>query len=259
MTKSSIYRLPSKFLNQEVPFAVIFPKNYEKSEAKFPVLYLLHGLFGRFDNWLTNTEILEYAADCSFIIVCAEGGDGWYADSPHLPHHLYESYFLRELIPSVEKKFKVDANRSKRMVAGLSMGGCGAFKFALRRPEMFCFAASMSGAFHAAEVFKGDLWTEIQPSINAVFGDDYSLRKQNDLFQIIENYPAEKISELPILYFDCGAEDGFLPINTRLAEIFRRRKIAHEFKIPSGGHDWNYWNTQIKSLLQKIENTFKTE
>ncbi len=259
MTKSGIYRLPSKFLDREIPFAVIFPKNYEKTAAKFPVLYLLHGLFGHFDNWLTNTEILEYAADCPFFIVCAEGGDGWYADSPHLPHHFYESYFLRELIPAVEKEFKVEANRSKRMIAGLSMGGYAAFKFAFRRPEMFCFAASMSGAFHAAEVFKGDLWTEIQPSIKAVFGDDYSLRKQNDLFQLAENYPAEKISHLPFLYFDCGAEDGFLPINIQLAEIFRRRKIAHEFKVFDGGHDWNYWNTQIKSLLRKIENPFRTE
>lgn len=259
MTKSGIYQLPSKFLDKEVPFIVIFPKNYEKSNAKFPVLYLLHGLFGRFDNWLTNTEIFEYVADCSFIIVCAEGGDGWYADSPHLPHHFYESYFLRELIPAVEREFKVDANREKRMIAGLSMGGYGAVKFAFRRPEMFCFAASMSGAFHAAEISSGDLWTELQPSINAVFGENSFLRAQNNLFQIIENYPDDKIAELPFFYFDCGAEDGFLPINIRLAEIFRRRTIAHEFKAFSGGHDWNYWNTQIKSLLRKIEILFRTE
>lgn len=236
-SRSGVFNLQSEFLGGQVPFYAIFPENYKNSTAKFPVLYLLHGLFGSFDNWLTNTQIARYAVDCSFVIICAEGGDGWYADSPHLPNHFYESYVLQELIPTVEKEFEIDKSRNKRAIGGLSMGGCGAFKFAFRRLEMFCFAASMSGAFHAAKVFKDDLWTEIQPSINAVFSDDKLLRTNNDLFQIAENFPAEKISELPFFYFDCGAEDSFLPVNIRLAEIFRRRGIAHHFKIFSGGHD----------------------
>lgn len=251
--KNGVFTLQSDFLGEEISFYVIFPAGYENSSATFPILYLLHGLFGHFDNWLTNTKIVEYAKECSFIIVCPEGGDSWYADSPHLENHFYESYFLREFVPAVEKKFNVGKSRKKRAIAGLSMGGYGAFKFAFRRPQMFCFAASMSGAFHAAKIFGDDTWTELQTSVLTVFGNDDLLRAENDLFQIIRNFPAEEITELPFFYFNCGTEDSFLPINIALAEALRRRGIAHEFELIPGGHDWNYWNAQLKIILQTAE------
>lgn len=255
--KSGEFTLQSDLLAGEIPFHAIFPADYEHSSSEFPVLYLLHGLFGRFDNWLTNTKIAEYAGKCSFIIVCVEGGDSWYADSSLLENHSYESYFFDELIPAVEEKFNTGKNREKRAIAGLSMGGYGALKFAFHRPEMFCFAASMSGAFHAAEICVDDVWTELQPSILTVFGDDCSLRAENDLFQIVENFAIERLCELPFFYFDCGTEDSFLPVNIRLAKEFRRREIAHDFKLFSGGHDWNYWNARLENILRIAEKFLK--
>ena len=256
-SKNGVFTLQSEFLRRETPFCAIFPGNYENSSSKFPVLYLLHGLFGRFDNWMTNTKIVEYAEECSFIIVCLEGGDGWYADSPHLKNHFYESYFLKELIPAIEKRFNADKSQKKRAIAGLSMGGYGAFKFAFRRPEMFCFAASMSGAFHAAENFGNNGWKQLQTSIQAVFKEDDLLKAENDLFQIIKNFPVEHLTKLPFFYFDCGTKDSFLPVNIRLAEAFRRRGIAHEFKFSAGGHDWDYWNIQLKNILHTAEKFLK--
>ncbi len=248
-----IYALDSRRLGRKVFYHAIFPEHHDDSSSPTPVLYLLHGLFGRFDNWLTNTKILEHARELSFAIVCPDGGDGWYADSPLMENHFYESYLTEELIAAVENRFNLGKSRQKRAIAGLSMGGYGAFKFTLREPENYCFAASMSGAFHAAEIVVGDIWTELQPSILAVFGADKALRTENDLFQIARNFPAERIAALPRLYFDCGADDSFLPINIKLSEIFAERGIAHEFKIIPGGHDWNYWNTQLENVLQKAE------
>lgn len=248
-----ILALESRRLGRKVFYHAIFPEDYDVSSSPTPVLYLLHGLFGRFDNWLTNTKIIEYARQHSFAIVCPDGGDGWYADSPLIENHFYESYFLHELSPAVESRFNLGKSRRKRAVAGLSMGGYGAFKFAFRQPDKFCFAASMSGAFHAAEIVGDDLWTELQSSILAVFGDDHALRTENDLLQIARNFPAERIAALPHLYFDCGAQDEFLPVNIKLSAIFAERGIVHEFKIISGGHDWNYWNTQLENILQKAE------
>ncbi|MGI8469736.1 MAG: alpha/beta hydrolase [Pyrinomonadaceae bacterium] len=240
------FTLQSKLLGREIPYAVIFPANYQESNAKFPVLYLLHGLFGRFDNWLTNTKIIEYAADFPAVIVCAEGGDNWYTDGKHF----YESYFFDELFPAVENSFNIRKAKESRAIAGLSMGGYGAFKFAFRRPEMFCLAASMSGAFHAAEIYGDDVWKELQTSILEVFSGDEKIRTRDDLFQIVENFPAEQISTLPFFYFDCGTEDEFLPVNIALAEVFRRRGIPHKFQTLPGRHDWGYWDCQIKQFLQ---------
>ena len=248
--------LKSKLLDMEVPLHVIFPANHAAYASTTPVLYLLHGLFGRFDNWFTNTNIVEYAKKYPFAIVCAEGGNGWYADSPHLENHFYASYFLNELIPNIESEFNIGQRREKRAIAGLSMGGYGAFKFAFRQPEKFCFAASMSGAFHAAEIRRDDKWTELHDSILAVFADEDSFRSESDLFQIIENYSAETISALPYFYFDCGTEDGFLPVNVRLSKVLQQRGIAHEFQIFSGGHDWDYWNAQLENVLRMTASVF---
>jgi putative tributyrin esterase len=253
-SKSEIISLSSNLLGREVQYCAILPKGYQSSGHKFPVLYLLHGLFGRFDNWIMNTRIIEYAQDFPLLIVCPEGGDGWYSDSENLRNHFYESYIFRELIPDVERRFNVDAARKSRAIAGLSMGGYGALKFAFRRPEMFCFAASMSGAFHAATIFddqENEPWKELQPSILNVFGvEGKKKRAENDLLRMVSNFPAERIPELPFFYFDCGTEDSFLPINEKLDKIFSGRKIAHEFRQFPGEHDWNYWDKRIIHILQ---------
>lgn len=254
-----IIQLASDQLARETVYCAILPENYENSPADFPVLYLLHGLFGRFDNWLTNTKILEYAKVFPGVIVCADGSDNWYADAPHLKNHFYESYFFDELFPAVERNFRVGKTKCARAIAGLSMGGYGAFKFAFRRPEMFCFAASMSGAFHAAEVCgdaKQEIWREIHPSVENVFSNE-NVRVENNLFQMIENFPPAKISKLPFFYFDCGRKDAFVTVNRRLDEIFRARRIAHQFRQLSGGHDWKYWNKNLPLVLKLSAEMFQ--
>ena len=251
-------RLSSDLLAKEVDYCAILPENYENYDGEFPVLYLLHGLFGRFDNWLTETRIAEYAQDFPGVIICADGGDNWYSDASNLKNHFYESYFFDELFPAAERGFKVGKSGAARAIAGLSMGGYGAFKLAFRRPEMFCFAASMSGAFHAAEVCneaKSEIWREISSSVDYVFSDE-NVRAENNLFQIVENFPAEKIPELPFFSLDCGREDAFFAVNQRLAATFRRRGIAHRFRQFSGGHDWFYWNNHLASILQSAAKTF---
>lgn len=255
-SKTDVYFLSSKLLGKEVPLQIIFPHNFAAHDSPRSVLYLLHGLFGRFDNWITNTEILAFAEYYEFAIVCVEGGDNWYIDNPHLENHFYESYILEELVSAVEKQFDVGQSRAKRAIAGLSMGGYGAFKAALRQPEKFCFAASMSGAFHASEIYAGKDWKELQPSIQAVFGEDSAIRNENDLFRLIENLPDEKISQLPYFYFDCGSEDSFLPLNQKLSETLKKRRIAHEFHVFPGGHDWLYWNARLDDILHKTSQIF---
>ncbi|MEP6903317.1 MAG: alpha/beta hydrolase family protein [Actinomycetota bacterium] len=254
--KTQILNLNSKLLGQKVPYYAIFPADYGESPTNFGVLYLLHGLFGRFDNWITNTKIVEYAKDFPFLIICPDGGDNWYSDNEKVPNFFYESYIFQELIPAIEKNFKVNKSRESRAIAGLSMGGYGAFKFAFRRPEMFCFAASMSGAFHAAGIFDDEsnqAWIELFPSIPQIFGNNQEMvRQRNDLFQIVEKFPSKQIKNLPYFYFDCGAEDSFLPVNQRFAELLTHRKIPHQFIKTPGGHDWDYWNNRIKVLLSFV-------
>ena len=131
-------KLDSKLMKREMPYRVILPVGYEvNTSEKFPVIYLLHGLTGHFNNWTDKSKIVEYAKNYNYIIVTPEGDNGWYSDSATVENDKYESYIIQELIPEIEKKFRAQTNRESRAIAGLSMGGYGAMKFGLKYPEKF--------------------------------------------------------------------------------------------------------------------------
>jgi putative tributyrin esterase len=244
----------SELIGQVLPYNALLPVGYAESNKRYPVLYLLHGLFGRYDDWVTRTNLAEYAAHYDLIIITPEGHDSWYTDRAGVPRDKYESYFIRELISDVDARFRTIKDRRARGVAGLSMGGYGALKYGLKYPEQFAFAGSISGAFDPTtrtDDHPGFAWDIFRPSINAVFGDPGSeTRTANDLHQIARGLNASQIASLPYLYFDCGLEDGFLVTNRELAEILLSKKIPHQYRQLPGGHDWGYWDQQIREVLR---------
>lgn len=227
-----------------MPYAVVLPDNYESNkQARFPVVYLLHGLGGNYKNFIAKSELLQYYGQHRFIIVSVEGGAGFYTDSVTKPADKYESYFISELIPEIDKNFRTDATRKGRVVAGHSMGGYGALKYGIKYPQTFALAASWSGGVTSASWRKtGDLppIPAIVQSLTAVFGDgtDPATLAANDLFKLFAELPADKIVELPFFYLDCGTEDELqlLKPNQKLAEILVSRKIPHEYRQIPGGH-----------------------
>jgi len=148
----------STLTGKTLPYNVILPPDYRTARAtRYPVLYLLHGLMGHYTDWVTKTNVADYAAQYRMIVVTPEGNDGWYTDSATVPSDKYESYFMKELIPDVQKRYRTIETRYGRAVAGLSMGGYGAVKFGLKYPESFVFAASMSGLLTIATTSQNDL------------------------------------------------------------------------------------------------------
>ena len=100
-------KLDSKLMNRQMPYRVILPVGYEVNKGeKFPVVYLLHGLTGHFNDWTDKTKIVEYAKNYNYIIVMPEGDNGWYSDSVTVENDKYESYIIQESIPEIEKKFR---------------------------------------------------------------------------------------------------------------------------------------------------------
>jgi len=247
--------LKSTLLGRNISYRILYPVKYyaaERSNTRFPVLYLLHGLTGHSSDWLEKTRVAGYATHYDLFIVMVEGGNGWYTDSATVPADKFESYILSELIPDVEKRFRVSTQREGRAIAGLSMGGYGAMKFGLKHPEMFAMAASMSGAFGAAS------WTEkelkdpgvIRDSLLQTFGAaDSPTRAANDVFKLAREVSAKKIAPLPYLYFDCGTEDFLFNNNRELASLFVELKIPHEYRQLPGTHAWPYWDAQVQAIL----------
>lgn len=253
----------SKLINATLPYNVVLPPSYVPATSKapknrFPVLYLLHGLAGHYTNWVEKTKLAEYVAEHnSIIVITPEGNDGWYTDSATVPTDKYESYILQELIPDVEQRYRIIRTREGRAVAGLSMGGYGALKFGVKFPNKFIFAASMSGALDAAastDEHPSAIWDFVRPSIMQTFGAAGSrTRSANNLYQLFRSLPRARISSLPYFYFDCGTEDDFLATNRDLASILLERKIPHEFREMPGTHDWNYWDQQVREVLNIAE------
>ena len=248
-------QLQSRLVNVTLPYYVILPTDYRASRTtRFPVLYLLHGLSGHSKDWITRTNVADYAAQYRMIVVTPEGNDGWYVDSASVPTDKYETYILQELIPDVQKRYRTIEARYGRAIAGLSMGGYGAFKFALKYPGLFALAASMSGAFGVArytekETGSGAPWE----TLLRLFGPVGSqTRKVNDPFSLISEMPPVRISALPYFYFDCGTEDSAVIFNANreLDELMLRTRIPHEFRELPGNHSWAYWDTQVQEVLK---------
>ncbi|MBS1796846.1 MAG: hypothetical protein JSS81_23675 [Acidobacteria bacterium] len=246
-------------IERELPFRVILPENYETSKADYPVLYLLHGLFGACDNWLELTAIEDYLAGQELIVVLPDGGDKWYSDSATRPRDKFESSFINEFMPAVEARWRIVRKRAARAVAGLSMGGYGALKFALKRPDLFAFAGSMSGAFLAprltAENRPADQ-EDLLPSIAEVFGAaGHPARIENDLFGIVGKMSPAALAAAPSIYLDCGTDDGFLAVNRELAALLEEKGLRFEYHEIPGGHDWNYWDARLRTVLEKVFET----
>ena len=246
----------SQLVGKSLPYNVVLPVGYDlpaSREKRYPVVYLLHGLFGHYDNWTSKTRLSDYTSAHEVIIVTPEGNNGWYSDSQLAPREQYESYIVKELIPDVDRRFRTISDRSGRAIAGLSMGGYGGIKFGVKYPGMFAFAGSMSGAMNAASWTREELaglpsiWTSLQQ----VFGEDGGqTRQSNDLSKRIRGLSDHEIAALPFIYLDCGTEDPLFPSNRSFAELLVSRKVPHEYRQRPGGHSWAYWDAQVQEVLK---------
>jgi putative tributyrin esterase len=246
----------SRLVGAALPYNVVLPPGYaQKSSAqtRYPVLYLLHGLGGSANDWVSKrAHLADYAAQYRVIIVVPEGRDGWYTDGATSPTDKFESYFVEELMPDVQRRFRTVESREGRAVAGLSMGGYGALKFGLKYPERFAFAASMSGALGApSSLPEMPLPSFVKPSIARVFGAaDNPARPANDIYKLARELPTARVAALPYFYLDCGTEDGLLGSNRDFAALLVEKKIPHEYRQLPGNHAWAYWDRQVQEVLK---------
>lgn len=252
----------SKLVGKVLPYNVLLPVSYNQPAAKdkrYPVLYLLHGLAGHYNNWIEKTRLADYAAGDDLIIVMPEGNNSWYTDSATASTEKYESYIMRELIPDVEKRFRASTERTQRAIAGLSMGGYGALKFGVKYPQQFVFVGSMSGALDAAS------WTEAElkglefvfRTLQPVYGEpDSETRNANDLKTLYGGLTPAQVAALPFVYVDCGTEDPLFSTNRGFVDLLKEKKVPHEYRELPGGHAWTYWDSQVQEILRLAEKRF---
>lgn len=233
-------------------FNIILPKDYYKTENRYNVLFLLHGYSGDHTDWVNRTNLIKYLYDYSFVVVTPEADNSWYTNSPSLKNRNYEDYIIKELIPFVEKKYRVITTKHGRAIAGLSMGGYGAIKFALKYPNLFYYAGSFSGAFRWPSLIEKNK-NLLTQSLKEAFGEKRSEHwDKNDVLALVDSV---KLNSLPYLYISCGEDDpleGLLESNRKLVEKLQKKGISYEYHELPGEHNWIFWDNEINNFLRKL-------
>jgi S-formylglutathione hydrolase FrmB len=252
-----------------VAYTIYLPADYETSERTYPVVYLLHGYTDDNTGWLQFGEINRYAdkaiADGTIppmIIVMPNADSSWYINSYDGKEN-YEDFFVDELIPAVEKKFRIKGTRAYRAVAGLSMGGYGSLILAMKHPELFVASAPLSAAVFDDDALVGMNDKSYDQMLGQLYGRGLKGKSRlntawynNSILKMAAEKPVDELNRVRY-WIDCGDDDFLSKGNCELHILLSERKIPHEFRVRDGAHTWTYWRTGIVDALAFIGQSFR--
>lgn len=265
----------SEFMGSNQSVYIILPdKPRDKTpaefygEKKFKVLWLLHGTFGGYSDWIRKSNIELYACEKDLIVVMPGIGNSDYEEWKNFTIGLdSDRYIVDELMPMVYNWFPASSKREDNFIAGLSMGGGGALHFALKYPEKFSACASLSYcprdmdsraaelektfAMSKKEVYETtDIMHSLQREYNRMHRYDSVeeyLNSDSNLYRLLENAEDE---DIPALMFACGTED---PLMTKayedLKEHFAKTGRKAYFTEGPGSHEWRVWERDIQKAF----------
>lgn len=275
----------SPAVDRRMKFDMVLPENYYQSDERYPVLYLLHGYMQNYTIWGRNLAAAFYARNLNdLILVLPDAGNSWfinYATSEAGKKDNWEDHIIEDVIAHVDANYRTEARREGRAIAGLSMGGFGAFSMGLRHPELFISIGSTSGALSHARTAAAALRAGINRSpgsrdaerqarieeadafISKIVdipgfstqdertpkGIDFATVEQAeayDPFSIIYNVPR---SQMPHIYMDAGTEDGLVNEARELAQLLMANNVPFDYMQTQGRHNSEYWRRSIGHMM----------
>ena len=257
---------PSKILGHPVPYCVILPADYDSDKtSSYPVLYFLHGLGGN-EQLLLNSGGMNMIQDLreqkrigEFLIVAPDAGRSFYINSRDGKVR-YEDFFVREFLPYIESHYRIRAERKSRGITGVSMGGYGALRFALRYPDLFVAVSAHSPALIEKLPnikVSSDQAAAVAAVLGKTFGSpvDAAFWERESPFTIVKDEPRPAGLQI---YFDCGTDDdfGFNKGNAQFDQLLTTRGIVHEFHLYPGGHDWEYFAEHLPASFEFQSHAF---
>ncbi len=246
----------SKALGLQTTVNVIIPQKAEIGEigvekaettGKLKCLYLLHGLSDDHTIWMRRTSVERYAEAAGIAVVMPFGDRSFYSDMVH--GGKYYSYIAKELPLLMRSFFNISEKREDNFIAGLSMGGYGALKIALKNPESFSAAAGLSSV---ADIMKRK--GSFSAPLKAVYGENIDIPESDDLFYLARE--TDKCDIKPRIFMGVGTEDGLYGENVRLKECFEGLSYDFTYRESYGGHSWVFWDEYIKYVIDWIKKGF---
>ena len=252
----------SAVLGGTVDYNVYLPAGYDvQGDTYYPVIYLLHGLYGTYKDWETTGHMklvvdeLIASGECRKVIVIMPN-----AGHPDVRNVLngyfnvagrnYEDFFFTEFIPAVERRYPIRADKKHRAIMGLSMGGGGSTVYAQRHPDWFSSCYSMSGWLDnpepAADAPKDQLYL-VQQSVH-----------EHSAIRFVEEADDATLEQLRSVkwFFDCGDDDFLLELSVKLHLLMGSKGVKSELRVRDGWHSWEYWHTALRLSLPFASRNF---
>lgn len=252
----------SKILNSVVKYNVYLPDGFDKPTTKYPVVYLLHGLSGTYKEWDERGNAREIADELissgeavPMVIVMPNAGhpeikkvwNGYF----DMPGWQYETFFFTELLPEVEKKYRVIGDKEHRAIMGLSMGGGGSTVYCQHHPEMFSSCYAMSAWLETGNPERG---YEVKDKFFYTLQSVYN----NSTVRFLENADDTTKEKLRTVrwFFDCGDDDQLMGLSVKMHDLSKNNNIKDELRIRNGIHNWEYWRTALRLALPFASDNF---
>lgn len=249
----------SKSLMRTVPVQVVlptdklvFPGQPEPEEKPFKTLYLLHGIFGNYTDWVSGTRLQSWAEARNLAVVMPSGDNSFYVDN-RKTSALYGSFISKDLVEFTRKTFPLSRQREDTFIGGLSMGGFGAIVNGLQHPETFGSIIGLSAALVLNEQNLNSEYTDFLMTnrgyYESVFGDlDKVLGGENDYTALAEKQAGR--TDKPRIYMACGTEDGLMAPNRVYRDKLRELGYDLTWQEGPGNHDWKFWDEYILKAME---------
>jgi len=270
-SQSKVYEngiVKSSILKEDIKFSIYLPAGYENSNRSYPVVYLLHGRTDDHTAWIQFGEMQKIVDEAissgkiaPAIIVMPDAKLTFYMNDAD-GNYRYEDYFIRELIPFIEKNYRCRSKKEYRGVAGLSMGGFGSLLYSIKYPDMFAACSALSAAVRTDEEIITMPDEQYDNQFAAIMGgtkkgkdritDFYN---KNSILYLVKNMPENQKNSVRF-YLDCGDNDFLYKGNIALHTLMSDLNIPHEFRVSDGVHEWEYWRTGLSDALSFISKSF---
>jgi len=257
----------SRALGHPMAYSIYLPEGHANAMERFPVLYLLHGLGGGETDWIkaggvahTADRLIASGEIDPLVIVMPDGSDSWYVNSKARggPGD-FETAIGTDLQDHIEKTYPIRTDRNGRAIAGLSMGGFGAMRFAMTAPGRYVAAVSLSGAIVTDDTPETPLSQQQIKLFRKAFGTPFDAETFNaeNLFRYLDRLAASP--QKPALLITVGDDDYFKLYDGAFAlfKALKSANIPNEFRVTDGNHSWRLWSQELETALMFVDAAWK--
>ncbi len=249
----------SKMLLRTVTVNVILPldkipllKQEESPEKLFRTLYLLHGGYGNYTDYISGTRIQRWAEKNDLAVVMPSGDNQFYIDKDDTQEY-YGAFAGQELVEFTRRMFPLSRKREDTFIAGLSMGGYGALINGLKYSDTFGYIGGFSAGIilddiiNETELLKGIGWKT--SFYDRVFGrKEVLIGSDRDYCYLIESLIKKK-KEIPKIYLAIGTEDFLYKRVGEYCSFLTDNGVEYTYEEGPGGHEWDFWDKYLKRFL----------